>query len=256
VGCLSTAGVQVGTIQWRVTEDYLETGDGIAVDSRWTFAGQVSDHFDEHVARSVPLYQDGHELVARLSDFFVRPDSVVYDVGCSTGTLTAKLATRHLRTGARFVAVDIEPSMASKTRQRCADLPNVEVVEGDATQLTFERSDLVVLYYTLQFVRPDQRQLFVSAVYEALNEGGALVLFEKVLAPSAPLQDLMQQLYVEFKLAGGYTAQEIVAKSRSLKAVLQPLTTARNVRLLERAGFGSIMTIQKYVSFEGILAIR
>ena len=35
-----------------------EVGDGVnAKNARWTFGGGVADHFDDHVSKSVPLYQ-------------------------------------------------------------------------------------------------------------------------------------------------------------------------------------------------------
>ena len=58
------------------------------------------------------------------------------------------------------------------------------------------------------------------------------------------------------KLEHGYTAEEILAKTRSLTGVLEPFSTAGNLGLLQRAGFTDIMTIFKYVCFEGFLAIR
>lgn len=236
------------------TESPSSVGDGIVVGTQWTYAGDVSDHFDDHVARSVPFYHKGHELVAQLSDFFVHPCGVVYDIGCSTGALAAGLAARHPR--GHVVAIDLEPRMAAKARQRCAGVCNVEVVEADATRVEFERSDLVVLYYTLQFIRPGERQPLIDALHASLNDGGALVMFEKVRASDAGLQDLMQQLYWEFKLTNGFSAHEIISKSRSLKSVLEPFTSEANAQLLRRAGFQSVTTIQKYVCFEGMLAIK
>ncbi len=48
----------------------------------------------------------------------------------------------------------------------------------------------------------------------------------------------------------------MVNKTRSLKGVLEPFSTRGNVELMERAGFVDIMTISKWVSFEGFLAIK
>jgi tRNA (cmo5U34)-methyltransferase len=54
----------------------------------WTFEN-VSADFDEHIVRSIPLYRQGHQLISYYSDFFLKPDSVVYDIGCSTGQMLA-----------------------------------------------------------------------------------------------------------------------------------------------------------------------
>ena len=41
--------------------------------ANWSFSGEVAKHFDDHVDKSVPGYHEGHELVVKLSDFFVFP---------------------------------------------------------------------------------------------------------------------------------------------------------------------------------------
>jgi tRNA (cmo5U34)-methyltransferase len=123
-------------------------------------------------------------------------------------------------------------------------------------QFPLEKCDLVISYYTMQFVRPKFRQELFNRIFESLNWGGAFVLFEKVRSPDARFQDIMTGLYTDYKLDQGYSSDEIISKSRSLKGVLDPFSTSANFELLERAGFKDAMTIMKYVSFEGILAIK
>jgi tRNA (cmo5U34)-methyltransferase len=120
----------------------------------------------------------------------------------------------------------------------------------------FERMEFAALYYTLQFMPQDRRQDLLGQLCAALPKGGGLVLFEKVRSPTPVLQDLMQQTYVEYKMGRGYSPHEIIGKSRSLKGVLDPLTSEKNTELLRAAGFSQVMTVQKYVCFEGFLAIK
>jgi len=47
-----------------------------------------------------------------------------------------------------------------------------------------------------------------------------------------------------------------VAKARSLKGVLEPFSTLGNLDLLKRAGFVDVISLFKYVCFEGFLAIK
>ncbi|MCK5834930.1 MAG: methyltransferase, partial [Lentisphaeria bacterium] len=114
----------------------------------------------------------------------------------------------------------------------------------------------IVCYYTMQFIKPNVRQDIFNKLYEALNWGGALVLFEKVRANDARFQDICVSLYDDFKLDNGFTPAEIMAKRQSLKGVLEPFSSQGNRDLLTRAGFEDILTIMKYVSFEGFLAIK
>ncbi|MCR4336296.1 MAG: methyltransferase, partial [Candidatus Omnitrophica bacterium] len=68
-------------------------GENINVaEASWSFGGDVPKKFSEHVKRSVPYYEDGHQLICKISDFFIRKGSICYDLGVSTGNLTRKLA--------------------------------------------------------------------------------------------------------------------------------------------------------------------
>jgi tRNA (cmo5U34)-methyltransferase len=129
-------------------------------------------------------------------------------------------------------------------------------VAEDALSMVMQPADLIVCYYTIQFVRPSVRQELIDKLYSTLNWGGALLLFEKVRGADARFQDILTTLYNDYKLRKGYTPEEIVSKTRSLKGVLEPFSTQGNIDMLKRAGFVDINTVQKYLCFEGFLAIK
>lgn len=234
-------------------------GDGLkANNASWKFGNEVADGFDSHASRSIPLYAEGHDLVIRLSDFFISENSVCYELGCSTGTLTYILASHNTdKTGSRFIGIDIEKDMIHAARRKVNPLPdNVEFIEDDILQIDLEPADLIVAYYTVQFIRPAERQRLLTKLYDSLRWGGALIMFEKIRGPDARFQDILTRLYDDYKLEQGYSADEIISKSRSLKGILEPFSTQGNIDLLKRAGFVDIMTVMKHLCFEGFLAIK
>src|ERR1043165_5733294 len=226
-------------------------GDGIhAVRAGWSFGGETPRYFDRHVARSVPNYEAGHRLIEQVSDFFVKRDSVGYEIGTSTGTLLRQLAKRHPH-GTRWIGVDAERAMVEHARAVPGQSENVEYLLADACEVDYEESDFIVSYYTIQFVPPRHRQTLIDLIYKSLNWGGAFLLFEKVRAPDARFQDMMSTLYVDFKLENGYSPEEVIGKASSLKGILEPFSTKGNLDMLQRAGFVDIMTIYKHICFEG-----
>ncbi|HEX9638312.1 MAG TPA: rRNA adenine dimethyltransferase family protein, partial [Acidobacteriota bacterium] len=56
------------------------------------------------------------------------------EIGPGKGEITQELGRR----AAAVIAVELEPFLALQTRERCSDLPNVTVVEGDALTLELE----------------------------------------------------------------------------------------------------------------------
>ncbi len=232
-------------------------GDAIvAANARWDFGDGVAEGFDSHIERSVPGYREVHELTASISDFFVRDGSRVYELGCSTGTLTALLGERHADRSVELIGVDKEPAMVAMATTRCEHLPGVSIVESDLLEYPLHASSLTVACFTMQFVQPVVRQQLFDAIYESLEWGGALLLFEKVRAPDARFQDLMTSLYTDYKQEQGFSDAEIIAKSRSLKGVLEPFSTQGNLDLMKRAGFIDVMSVWKRLCFEGFLAIK
>ena len=238
-------------------EPQRTVGEGIAAENaRWSFDG-ISGAFDDHVRRSVPLYEEGHELACRLSDYFVSAGSVVYDIGTSTGVLARKLADwNDGKPNLRVVGIDPVASMVEHAQRAHGRRDDLKFVCADALAFDYEKASLFTSYYTVQFVHPQVRQALVDRIYERLHWGGALILFEKVRAPDARFQDYMSQVYTDFKLRNGYDEKEIVGKTRSLKGVLEPFSTNGNIEMLQRAGFKDVMTVQKRVCFEGFLAVK
>jgi tRNA (cmo5U34)-methyltransferase len=223
----------------------------------WTFEGNVADTFIEHVRRSVPFYDEGHDLVCQISDYFCHDDSVCYEIGSSTGELTRKLAKHHdHKPGIRWIGIDPVENMVAKAREESAGLANVSFVVDDAVTFDFEKADLIVSYYCVQFIPPRLRQELFNKIYERLNWSGALLLFEKVRGPDARFQDMLVSLYNDYKTKKGFGAEEILNKTASLKGVLEPFSTEGNMGLLRRAGFTDVMTVMKYVCFEGFLAVK
>ena len=227
-----------------------------AENAGWSFEN-IADDFDEHVTKSVPLYHEGHELICQVSDFFLPKDAVVTEIGTSTGALAERFLRHHAsRKDIRYVGIDAVESMVAKASKRLEGDPRAEFQQADVTAHTFEPSSMVLSYYCMQFIPPRVRQRIIHRIYQSLEWGGALLLFEKVRAPDARFQDICGQVYQEYKLQKSFSESEILHKQRSLKGVLEPFSTQGNLDLLKRAGFEDVMTVMKWVCFEGFVAIK
>ena len=234
----------------------LLVGDNItALNASWSFAGEVAKNFDNHVGKSVPLYAEGHNIILKLSDFFLSDDSVCYDIGCSTGALLHSLYTQNSSKNVSYIGLDCEEDMINVASEKY-NIDSIKFIHANIINEELKKSDLIISYYTLQFILPKYRQAIFDKIYESLNWGGAFIFFEKIRAPDARFQDILNQIYMEYKIDNNYTPEEIYNKSRSLKGVLEPFSENANIEFLTRAGFKDYMSLAKYVCFEGFIALK
>ena len=237
----------------------MEAGDNIqAKVSSWKFSGETISSFDKHIEKSVPGYLFGQKLVTTYSDYFINlTPKVIYDLGCSTGSLLAKIESRHSQKEIKYYGLDIIPEMIDEAKKRKFINPNRFSFEcKDITNIDFKKSSIIISYYTLQFILPSVRQDLVNKIYDSLAWGGAFFVFEKTRAPDARFQDMNTHVYNDYKLSQGYNPEEIFSKSRSLTGVLEPFSDAGNYDMFKRAGFKDIEYIFTNICFKGWICIK
>tara|TARA_B100000427_G_scaffold324022_1_gene328414 strand:- start:93 stop:815 length:723 start_codon:yes stop_codon:yes gene_type:complete len=232
------------------------TGDKIyAKNASWSFDKKVPKTFTKHISKSVPFYQEGHNLICELSDFFLKDNSTCYDLGCSTGTLLNKVKHRHKNKKIKFIGVDSVKKMILQAKKENKK-SSVKYFHKDIKKFDLKKNDLIISYYTMQFIKPKFRQTIINRIYKSLNWGGAFIMFEKIRASDARFQDIYSLIYNDFKLKNGFSPNEIISKSRSLKGILEPFSDFGNTGLIKRAGFVDYINIFQWMNFKGYLCIK
>jgi tRNA (cmo5U34)-methyltransferase len=222
----------------------------------WSFDSSLANEFDNHINKSVPLYKDLHWLCLQVSDYFIRKDSTVYDLGCSTGKLLKRLSIRHLhKKKIKFIGLDIINKMiqhAKKNNKR----KNINFLKRDLIKTKLKKNDFIISFFTIQFIEQKNRQKLINKIFKSLNWGGAFFFAEKIRSSGARNQEMTNEIYKNWKLDQGFSLSEVNFKTESLKGVLDPFTHSGNVAMLKRAGFDEINVISKYLNFEIYLAIK
>ncbi len=220
----------------------------------WKFNEAVIDTFEEHIKKSVPQYDEAHNIVTKISDYFLVDQDTAVDLGCSTGSLLRKIAKRHLTKDIKLIGYDNSLSMIKKAKEMSKD-KRLEFYSLDG--LAFEqRSSLILSIFTGQFIRPKLRQLYIDNIYANTDWGGGFCFFEKVRGSDARYQDILTSIHWDWKFDNGYTKEEVINKWSSLKAVMEPFSEQGNIDMLKRAGFKDIETVWKWGPFQGFLAIK
>jgi hypothetical protein len=83
-------------------------------------------------------------LAALMCQVPVRREDVLVDVGCATGRVINWWLTLGLKN--RIVGVELDVQIAARTKQRLARHTNVEIIAGDAVELTPADATLCYLY--------------------------------------------------------------------------------------------------------------
>ena len=234
------------------------TGDSIFKNnSDWSFGGNVFKNFEKHIDKSVPLYRKTHELYLNFSDFFLQSNSTILDIGCSTGNFLNSVYKRHYlnEKKIKFIGVDNTKEMINFCKKKYKK-KKINFLLKDIDKFKIANCCIISSFYTIQFISPKKRQLVINKIFKGLNWGGAFFMVEKVRGPDARFQDMLNQVYIEYKLSQGFTESQIIGKSKSLKGILEPFSSKGNLELLKRAGFKDVITVFKYGCFEGFLAIK
>ena len=235
---------------------HVPVGDDIAAAAgQWTFDGLSGDAFSTHVRRSVPIYDQAHNLTLALSSFFVSGTPLMYDIGCSHGSLTFDLAANVKKFGVSVVGIDHSASLLDAARSQY-EADNLSFVEADIETFEWQPSALIVSSFTLQFIRPRNRYALLRSLWQSLDWGGGLLLFEKFRAPDARFQDWMTQLYEQWKVEQGFSVEEIYNKRMSLRGILEPFSDSANLDMLSEAGFSDVLPIVRFLNFGGYLAVK
>jgi len=227
------------------------------------FNDEVARVFPDMLRRSIPGYAASIEAVGSLAARYVRAGTNCYDLGCSLGAATIAMLQGINEPGCRIVAVDAAPAMIERCRQIVANdagmagsMTDVDFVLGDIRETEFVNASMVVLNYTLQFVDLHDRNALLRRVCEGMNEGGILVLSEKVVDENPHMEQLLVDLHHEHKRRNHYSALEISRKRAALENVLVPETVSAHRARLRSAGFAHTAVWLRYFNFVSIIALR
>ena len=136
----------------------------------WDFSGKVVPNFVNHINKSVPFYSVGHQIILQLSDFFLKKNSLCYDLGCSTAELLINLS-KFSNKKAKYIGIDSEKDMVSfsKNQIKKKKIKDINILNRDLTKINLKKSDLIISYYTIQFIPPKFRQKLLNDIYNSLN---------------------------------------------------------------------------------------
>ncbi len=230
-----------------------------AVPGSFRFDEKVAGVFDDMLSRSIPHYEEVQAMVAELAADYALPKTKIYDLGCSTATTLIGVAGRLNDDSIRLTGVDASAPILKKAKEKIVTAglkEKIELVRSDIMDAPLEKAGVVIMNYTLQFIPPENRPKLLGRIFNALEEGGALLLSEKVTEDDPELSERFVGKYHDFKREMGYSELEISAKREALDKVLVPLSVESEMALLKEAGFKKTAIFFKWFNFASFLAVK
>ncbi|ASA54706.1 carboxy-S-adenosyl-L-methionine synthase CmoA [Vibrio gazogenes] len=225
----------------------------------FTFDERVVEVFPDMIQRSVPGYNNIISTIGMLAERFAKPNTNIYDLGCSLGAATLSMRRHIHHEGCHIIAVDNSSAMVERCRMHIeayrSDTP-VKVIEADIRNIEISNASIVVLNFTLQFLSPDDRSQLLEKIYHGLRPGGILILSEKYSFADTTTNDLLIDLHHEFKRANGYSELEISQKRSAIENVLQPDTIETHKNRFAQIGFSSFDVWFQCFNFGSMFAIK
>jgi tRNA (cmo5U34)-methyltransferase len=239
-------------------DDIFANSSGIEVAGQFTFDSAVARVFPDMIKRSVPGYAETVAMSGVIAGEYARDNTNLYDLGCSLGAVT--LAMRHgvKVENCKIIGIDNSSAMIEQAGHYLAldeGSVEVELMCADIISQPIENASVVALNYVLQFIAQNQRLDLLTHIANGLNQGGALILSEKICFDDdeQPLQD---KLHLDFKRANGYSELEIAQKRSAIENVLIPETESAHIARLKLAGFSRIIRWYQCFNFVSYLAIK
>ncbi|MAI41899.1 MAG: carboxy-S-adenosyl-L-methionine synthase CmoA [Gammaproteobacteria bacterium] len=222
------------------------------------FSTQVANVFPDMLQRSIPGYSFTLDLIELISRQFAKPNTNVYDLGCSLGA-TIEQIYKCLPKTCQIIGVENSSAMVKQCKTNIEPVnrqSNIVIRHEDLRDTKIENASVVVMNLTLQFIPVKDRDSVLKKIANGLIEGGVLILCEKVNFDDAYEQSMLNNLYVEFKRAQGYSELEIVQKRAALENVLIPDTISELKKRAKRSGFTKAQLISQCLNFVGLIAVK
>lgn len=229
------------------------------VEEDFDFNERVVEVMDDMLDRSIPFYRQVIQAQAQLLDGFLERGDTVYDLGCATGTTLLEFSRMLQEKGLLFVGIDNSAPMLEKARLKAEIFSREKSLSfflEDITAFDHPGAGGIIVNYTMQFIRPLQREKFLQRLYGNLRPGGILLISEKVISHDRRLNREFIDIYHRFKKSRGYSELEIAKKREALENVLIPFSVDENKTMLQNSGFVSVESHFQWFNFISFLAIK
>lgn len=231
------------------------------------FDDEVAIIFEDMAQRSIPMYSEAHRLhLSLVKDKIMECRSsaggcTFFDIGGSTGKwLDAmckgfEVSVPSDMSNCHFYVYDSSRQMIGRVKDRFPDI-TADVFDLTKPFVVPQKADIVTMFYVLQFIPDADKHKAMQWVYDHMNPGGVLLMGQKEKQNDTVTEETFQEEYIRFRLANGYTREEIQAKTQALKNSMWCSTSSDLWMLLKDVGFGKVRETSRWLSFSTLMVSK
>ena len=228
--------------------------------SGFKFDHQVANIFENMISRSVPGYENVITMSGILASKFVTDNANCYDLGCSLGATSFSIQKRINAKNCHIYAIDNSKAMIERLESKLliSDVYPTPIIPilGDIKEINMENNQLTAINFTLQFLKISERQSLLEKIYNSMSPGAVLILSEKIKSQNEEENNLLIDIYHQWKETNGYSKREIEKKREALENVLIPESIETHQARLEKIGFKNFSVWFRCFNFVSMVTFK
>ncbi|MFH1715654.1 MAG: carboxy-S-adenosyl-L-methionine synthase CmoA [Elusimicrobiota bacterium] len=227
--------------------------------SGFVFNKKVANVFPDMLKRSIPGYEAIVNVIGVLAGEYARPQTNIYDLGCSLGACALSMQKYIDKKGCKIIAVDNSEDMIKRCKEILKSVSlniPIEVILGDIADVDITNASVIAMNFVLQFFNPERREQLLRKIYNGMKEDSVFILSEKIAGADKTQDDAYNKMQYLFKRQNGYSDLEISQKRTALENILISDTLEMHIKRLKEAGFKDVNVWFQCFNFVSMVAIK
>jgi len=208
-----------------------------------------SGEYDQWIRRVIPRYDEMLDVVVSCVRYPEGRRLRAIDIGCGTGTLSAKLLASHPEV--ELACLDMTEDMLDVARERLNGHERVRYILHNLYEFEYDGPyDLIISSLALHHMVTDEDKMDqYRRIFQALAPGGSFFNADVVLASDERTQELYMEKWAEFMYQGLPRDEVDGSVLPRYHREDSPARLTDHLKWMKDAGFSRVDVIWKYYNF-------